>query len=109
MLTAMTDGEPLRLPRNLVAAAEQEGRTTWLATLPAVVARLAEAWSLRVDEPFQPGGQTAWVAPVSDHAGTELVLKLAWVHPETVSYVADFTPGTSVVRIRGRGCSPAAR
>jgi hypothetical protein len=70
--------EPLPLPRNLVAAAEAEGRTT----LPATVARLAGAWSLTVGAPFQPGGQTAWVAPVRNRAGAELVLKVAWAHPE---------------------------
>src|SRR3954468_7879926 len=74
--------EPLPLPPDLVAAAEQEGRTAWLATLPATVAHLAEAWSLTVGPPFQPGGQTAWVAPVRDRAGNDLVLKVAWSHPE---------------------------
>jgi len=75
---------PLPLPRDLVAAAEQEGRTGWLATLPATVARLARAWSLTVEPPFQPGGQTAWVAPARDRAGRDLVLKVAWVHPEAL-------------------------
>ena len=53
----------MALPRNLVAAADEEGRTAWLATLPATIERLARAWSLTVGAPFQPGGQTAWVAP----------------------------------------------
>jgi streptomycin 6-kinase len=79
---AVMELEPLALPRNLVDAAEQEGRSSWLATLAATVAQVAEVWSLRVEVPFQPGGQTAWVAPVRDSAGTELVLKLGWVHPE---------------------------
>jgi streptomycin 6-kinase len=76
-------GPPSRpLPRALVAAAEAEGRTAWLATLPATVARLSRAWSLRVEAPFTPGGRTAWVAPVRDHTGAERVLKVAWRHPE---------------------------
>jgi streptomycin 6-kinase len=70
------------MPRNLVAAADREGRSAWLATLPATAARLARAWSLTVGAPFQPGGQAAWVAPVRDLAGAPLVLKLAWRHPE---------------------------
>ena len=71
------------LPRNLRDAAEREGRTAWLGTVPATVARLARAWSLTVEAPFQPGGQTAWVAPVRDHAtGAERVLKVGWAHPE---------------------------
>ena len=32
--------------------------------------------------PFEPGGQTAWVAPVRDRAGRELVLKVGWRHLE---------------------------
>lgn len=34
--------------------------------------------------PFQPGGQTAWVAPVRDADGTEMVLKVGWRHPEAL-------------------------
>lgn len=70
------------LPRNLVAAAQEEGRTAWLARLPTIAAQLARSWSLTVEAPFQPGGRTAWVAPARDRAGTHLVLKLAWIHPE---------------------------
>ena len=43
------------LPRNLLDAAEREGRTAWLGVLPATVARLAREWSLTVEAPFQPG------------------------------------------------------
>lgn len=48
----------------------------WFADLPTVVSDLAERWSLRLDEPYQPGGMTAWVAPATDDAGRELVLKV---------------------------------
>jgi streptomycin 6-kinase len=75
---------PFLMPRNLVEAAEQEDRTTWLSTLPGTVARLARAWSVTVGAPFQPGGQTAWVAPVRDAAGNDLVLKVAWRHDEAL-------------------------
>jgi streptomycin 6-kinase len=79
----MTDTAPrLPLPATLVAAAEAEGRTGWLVTLPGTVARLVREWSLAVEAPFTPGGQTAWVAPVRDHTGAERVLKVAWRHPE---------------------------
>ncbi len=73
----------LPLPPALVASARREGRTGWLATLPGTVARLARAWSLVVDAPFVPGGQTAWVAPVRDRTGAEWVLKVAWRHAES--------------------------
>ena len=73
----------LPLPRNLIEAAQGEGRQAWLTTvLPAVVAQARERWSLRISEPFQPGGQTAWVAPARDGAGADLVLKVGWPHPE---------------------------
>jgi streptomycin 6-kinase len=72
----------LPLPRNLIAAATDEGRAEWLDRVPAMLARFAAEWSLTVDAPFDPGGQTAWVAPVRHARGAELVLKIAWRHPE---------------------------
>ncbi len=75
---------PSSLPRNLVEAAKQDGREAWLDTLPITIAGLAEQWSLTVGAPFQPGGQTAWVAPVRDVAGHEMVMKVGWRHPEAL-------------------------
>ena len=72
---------PFGLPANLVAAASQEGRSDWLGKLPEVVAVVEQIWSVRVGDPFQPGGQTAWVAPVSG-SDRDLVVKIAWRHPE---------------------------
>ncbi len=72
------------MPRNLVLAAERESREAWLATLPATVAELQERWSLVVGDSFQPGGQTAWVAPVTRHDGADLVLKVGWRHREAL-------------------------
>jgi streptomycin 6-kinase len=74
----------LRLPRNLLEAAQQAGREAWLATLPDTIARLSDAWSLSVGEPYQPGGQTAWVGPARDAAGNEVVLKVGWMHAEAL-------------------------
>jgi streptomycin 6-kinase len=79
----MTAGSPLVLPSNLMQAARSEGREPWLTTvLPAILAQTRDRWSLRIGEPFQPGGQTAWVAPARDAAGHDRVLKIAWPHPE---------------------------
>jgi streptomycin 6-kinase len=61
---------------------EREERHAWLAALPEVIRQARERWSLTIGEPFQPGGQTAWVAPARDGAGADLVLKVAWPHPE---------------------------
>jgi streptomycin 6-kinase len=73
------------LPRNLVDAVRQEDdelRRAWMTTLPETAEHLAQQWSLSFGEPFQPGSQTAWVAPARSEAGSDLVLKLAWRHPE---------------------------
>jgi streptomycin 6-kinase len=69
------------MPAELVAAAACEGRQEWLATLPATIEQLEARWSIAVEEPFQPGGQTAWVAPVRGGAA-DLVIKVLWRHPE---------------------------
>jgi streptomycin 6-kinase len=53
-----------------------------MTTLPGMVSDLELHWSLRVGEPFQPGGQTAWVAPARTEVGGDLVLKVAWRHAE---------------------------
>jgi streptomycin 6-kinase len=73
---------PFSIPRYLAeTAAREPGLRDWLAGLPAEVAYLAELWSLRVGEPFQPGGQCAWVAPVADRSGADLVLKVGFGFP----------------------------
>jgi streptomycin 6-kinase len=73
------------LPANLVASARSDPfpqRREWVRLLPDIVAELAERWSLRLGEPYQPGGQCAWVAPAGDATGQDLVLKVAWRHDE---------------------------
>jgi streptomycin 6-kinase len=73
------------LPANLVDSVRTDpvaGRREWLRVLPDIVVDLAERWSLRLGQPYQPGGRCAWVAPVRDVAGRDLVLKVAWRHDE---------------------------
>lgn len=74
--------DALPMPVNLADAAVRDGRQDWLARLPDLVRQLASAWHLDVAAPYQPGGMTAWVAPVTDPAGRPLVLKVGWRHPE---------------------------
>jgi streptomycin 6-kinase len=70
------------VPRYLAEAARRdEGVRDWIAGLPAVVAGLADRWWLRVGEPFQPGGQCSWTAPVTDPAGAGLVLQVGFRFP----------------------------
>lgn len=76
--------DPLSLPRNLAAGWDGEGRSGRVAALTRLVRELEERWSLTAGEPFQPGGQTAWVAPARDATGADLVLKVAWRHPEAM-------------------------
>jgi streptomycin 6-kinase len=59
-------------------AAREPGVRDWVDRLPAIVAGLADRWSLRVGEPFQPGGQCAWVAPAAGQDGADLVLKVCF-------------------------------
>lgn len=77
--------EELTIPTRLAESAQGDadnGRRQWLAELPRNVGRLAQRWSLALEEPFQPGGQTAWVAPARTALGEDLVLKVGWRHPE---------------------------
>lgn len=72
------------VPPRLVAAAAPDGRDEfrgWLNDLPEMVQRIAGQWKLSVGQPYEPGGQCAWVAPAWDRRGTQFALKLAWRHP----------------------------
>jgi len=70
------------LPPKLVAGAEEQGWTDWLAQLPAIVSGLAERWSLEVGPVYRPGGVSAWVAPARTAGGADLVLKVCRRHDE---------------------------
>jgi streptomycin 6-kinase len=75
----------LSMPRTLVddtASSGNQQRRAWLAALPRTVAEVQGRWSLRLGEPFQPGGSTAWVAPARRPDGTAVVLKIGWRHYE---------------------------
>ena len=70
------------MPPNLLGLTKQPGGREWLEGLPDVVQAIAHKWSLRVGEPFLPGGNTAWVAPARTAEGGEVVLKVGWPHYE---------------------------
>jgi streptomycin 6-kinase len=72
---------PPLLARTVEADPSPE-RLAWLAELPDAVDEVATRWGLAVGAPFGPGGQTAWVAPVQDRRGRDLVLKVGWTHHE---------------------------
>jgi streptomycin 6-kinase len=54
----------------------------WRAALPDVVAQMAAQWELELGEPYVPGGQGAYVTRARHRTGEQLVLKVAWRHPE---------------------------
>ena len=66
---------PDRLARTVVSAFGDVGRN-WLARLPSLVADAASAWQLQVGDPFEPGGNVGWVAPVKRADGSDAVLKV---------------------------------
>lgn len=69
----------LRIPGRLAWVAEHWARDdvrAWLAGLPSRVNELAESWAIDVDDPYEPGGYTAWVAPARMEDGTDCVLKV---------------------------------
>ena len=78
----MPDALDVEVPVCLAAAARAEGREGWLGLLPGLLATFAVRWGLSVGPPFQPGGHTAWVAPARSVTGADVVLKVAWRHPE---------------------------
>ncbi len=77
----------LSVPTNLVEAARSDrsgALRDWVGRLPETVRGAAERWSLRLGEPYQPGGQCSWVAPARNGRGEDLVLKVAWRHDEAL-------------------------
>ena len=75
----------IRIPPELADAVEEDAyaeRHEWLAALPQAVVDIAAEWRLELGEPYRPGGQCAWVAPVRNEAHEDLVLKVGWRHRE---------------------------
>jgi hypothetical protein len=73
----------LELPANLIDSVDRDrnpGRRAWLAALPGILSTLARQWGLRLETPFQPGGDCSGVSPVRALDGRQLVLKAGWLH-----------------------------
>ena len=79
------DDAAFTVPSYLAETARRVGGLPdWLARLPLIVADLAGRWSLRVGEPFEPGGQCSWTAPATGPDGESLVLKVGFRFPGDV-------------------------
>ena len=70
------------MPSNLVAACRDDRRTTWLAGLPQEIEGIVSRWSLTLGGLYEPGGVTAWVAPVISPEFGDVVLKVGSRHME---------------------------
>jgi streptomycin 6-kinase len=78
----MRDG--LSIPEYLARAVHADGRQEWLDTFPNTIKEFESRWSLTAGEPFQPGGRTAWVAPVLWPCDVDLVVKIARRHGDSL-------------------------
>jgi streptomycin 6-kinase len=81
----VTQPDGLAMPRNLLRSVEtfqDPGLAAWVRTAPGRIHQIASQWSLEIGAPYQPGGTTAWVAPVRRPDGSAAVLKVGWAHPE---------------------------
>jgi len=74
---------PFVVPEHLArsAAADRE-MSAWLPGLDDRVRDVAARWDLEVGTPYEPGGNTAWVAPARTRGGDDVVLKVGRRHPE---------------------------
>lgn len=66
----------------LLASSDDPDVAAWRDGLPALVDGLLDRWGLTAGAPFDPGGSSAWVAPVREADGAQRVLKVAWAHDE---------------------------
>jgi streptomycin 6-kinase len=92
---------PFSIPAALIDSCRRNGHEDWLAGLPAQIVELSSRWSLEVGEPFQPGGQTAWVAPARTASFGDVVLKVGWRHMEAEDEAAGLREwnGEGAVRV----------
>ncbi len=104
------------LPRTLVESLDmpypdRDELRSWIADLPRLVAESEARWSIRVAGPFQPGGAASYVTPASTASGALVVLKLGWLHEESLHEPEALTlwDGDGAVRlidsVRGRRTS----
>lgn len=96
--------QTIRIPHTLSAYAAEPDNDEWrqwIIALPALLAELAERWSLRIGAPYEPGGMCSWVAPARREDGASLALKLGVRHYEAEHEIEGlrFWDGDGAVRL----------
>jgi streptomycin 6-kinase len=93
----------LTIPGRLARSAQRPESPArgWFDALPGTVGAVTQRWGLRLGPPFQPGGVGSWVAPGTDAAGRDVVLKLRWRYPEAAAEASALTAwdGNAAVRL----------
>jgi hypothetical protein len=88
-------------------ARRDQGVRIWIAGPPVIVADPGR--SLHVGEPFQPGGQYSWTAPVPGPGGADLVLKVAFAFPRRGAGRGSGAAGLPGMATGRSGCMRRAR
>lgn len=79
MPSALVAGMPLP---SLLAQNPDPGVAAWRERMPPVITEILERWHLTPHRPFEPGGSSSWVAPVTSADRTRRVLKVSYAHDE---------------------------
>lgn len=77
----------MALPPGLAWLRSREDGNAWLDSLPALLARCAERWSLDLGDPFEQS-HVSLVLPATRPDGSAAVLKLQFPHPESAHEAA---------------------
>jgi streptomycin 6-kinase len=78
------------VPPSLDEAIRRHGEAgaAWLAGLPGRIEHHARQWEVELDGPLGAAASAAWVGGGRRADGSEVVLKLAWPHPEAATEAA---------------------
>ncbi|MBK5222306.1 MAG: phosphotransferase [Acidimicrobiia bacterium] len=85
---------PIRIPPLLATSIEgweDDTASKWLPELSNRLERLSDLWDIEILAPFEPGGVTAWVAPVRQADGGHAVAKVVIPHREARHEAAALT------------------
>lgn len=91
------------IPEAMAAFALRHGSSgaAWVERLPQLIEKYSSRWDLDVEGPLPGAGRAAWVGAATTADGADVVLKLAWPHPEAETEAAGlrFFAGRAAVRL----------